>query len=144
MTTKILVGNSQLYHTQYTPLNHEIKRSWLKALISGEYTRILRYLHTSEGFCALGVLCELYRKEHPETCLWKSFENASDDVTKYSIEIDGKPSLGYSILAPKIREWAGFSKSWEYQNSEEYKIWQLNDIENLSFKEIARWIDINL
>jgi hypothetical protein len=37
----------------------DIKERWVAALRSGEYRQAEGYLRTEEGFCCLGVLCEL-------------------------------------------------------------------------------------
>ncbi|MBI2724617.1 MAG: hypothetical protein HYX42_00035 [Polaromonas sp.] len=41
----------------------EIKAKWVKALRSGEYEQAKKYLRTPDGFCCLGVLCDLHAKE---------------------------------------------------------------------------------
>jgi hypothetical protein len=53
-------------------MNYEIANTWVNALRSGEYkqqTGGLGFEKLSTGelkFCCLGVLCDLYVKEHPE------------------------------------------------------------------------------
>lgn len=41
----------------------EIADKWVKALRSGEYKQAVGRLRTNEGFCCLGVLCDLHAKE---------------------------------------------------------------------------------
>jgi hypothetical protein len=43
-------------------MDKRIKGLWLKALRSGEYKQGREYLNNN-GFCCLGVLCDLYAKE---------------------------------------------------------------------------------
>lgn len=40
----------------------EIKDKWVAALRSGEYKQTSAALQTKEGFCCLGVLCDLHSK----------------------------------------------------------------------------------
>jgi hypothetical protein len=44
-------------------MNKRIKKLWIKALRSGKYEQDTGWLRTAEGYCCLGVLCELYRKQ---------------------------------------------------------------------------------
>lgn len=70
-------------------MNPEIKAKWVAALRSGEYVQTQAVLRTGDGFCCLGVLCDLYDKEG-----WgKEFF----------------PSQG--IPPDGVREWAGFPVS---------------------------------
>lgn len=50
-------------------MNAEIKTKWLSALRGGEYKQARGVLkqRADSGFCCLGVLCDLYRKEHPDS-----------------------------------------------------------------------------
>lgn len=41
----------------------EIKEKWVAALRSGEYTQATGYLRTKEGFCCLGVLCDIVQED---------------------------------------------------------------------------------
>lgn len=40
-------------------MNADVKREWTDALRSGEYQKARGYLRTNEGYCCLGVLCEV-------------------------------------------------------------------------------------
>ena len=44
-------------------MNQEIKTKWLEALRSGDYTQTTNHLKDDKGYCCLGVLCDLHRKE---------------------------------------------------------------------------------
>lgn len=37
----------------------DFKEQWVKALRSGKYQQTKQYLHTDEGFCCLGVACDM-------------------------------------------------------------------------------------
>jgi len=43
-------------------MNPAIKTQWVAALRSGEYQQGRNFLRTDEGFCCLGVLCDLAAK----------------------------------------------------------------------------------
>ena len=45
-------------------MNQQIKGQWVTALRSGEYQQTTGHLRRDEGFCCLGVLSDLYLKEH--------------------------------------------------------------------------------
>jgi hypothetical protein len=45
-------------------MNPQIKQKWVSVLRSGEYQQTQGRLRTDNGFCCLGVLCDLYGKEH--------------------------------------------------------------------------------
>lgn len=47
-------------------MNQEIKQRWIEALRSGKYTQTQGNLRDHIGYCCLGVLCDLYTKEHNE------------------------------------------------------------------------------
>lgn len=40
-------------------MNKEIKEQWLKALRSGEYKQTTHTLRDEDGYCCLGVLCDI-------------------------------------------------------------------------------------
>lgn len=39
------------------------KEQWIQALQSGEYPQTTGHLHTKNGYCCLGVLCDIYEKQ---------------------------------------------------------------------------------
>jgi len=41
-------------------MNPRIKQRWLDALRSGEYKQTMENLQDMNGFCCLGVLCDLH------------------------------------------------------------------------------------
>ena len=54
----------------------EIKAKWVAALRSGEYQQGVGRLREENQFCCLGVLCDLYQKEHPDAD-WLSLSRAA-------------------------------------------------------------------
>lgn len=43
-------------------MNAEVKQKWLDALRSGEYKQAKSALRNGDGYCCLGVLCDLHAK----------------------------------------------------------------------------------
>lgn len=49
-------------------MNEKVKQKWIEALVSGAYTQGQGKLRTADNkFCCLGVLCDLYLDENPDT-----------------------------------------------------------------------------
>lgn len=84
-------------------MNPRIKLLWVEALLSGKYKQVTGKLKTPEGFCCLGVLTDLYIKEHQEfwsdTCTWE------EGCGKYSYFMNDSESL-----SDVVSEWAGLSE----------------------------------
>ena len=75
-------------------MNQEIKQRWVEALRSGEYKQGYEYLYNCGAFCCLGVLTDLYIKEHGFQ--WK---RNPDDIRSFE---------GHSSSLPEsVQEWAG-------------------------------------
>ena len=45
-------------------MNSKVKEAWVDALRSGKYEQGSERLRSVSGFCCLGVLCDIYAKEH--------------------------------------------------------------------------------
>ncbi len=100
----------------------KIAKKWAKALKSGEYQQGRDQLRYENKFCCLGVLCDLYAKEHDEK--W-------DDGVFYGD--------AYGVPLP-VREWSGLKTKTGYYTKKKFKgsdLVCLNDTERKSFKEIA-------
>jgi hypothetical protein len=85
----------------------KIKSLWLQALRSGDYQQGRSYLRTGDGFCCLGVLCDLAVKagvtswdapRGPRPEEWVR-TNAPDSIQG----IEGHIGL----LPPTVQKWAG-------------------------------------
>ena len=110
-------------------MNEQVKQKWLSALRSGDYQQTRSYLRNEDGFCCLGVLCDLYGKEH--NVEWKLV-----DAGIYYEFQDKKAILPLSVI-----EWAGV----EDDNPEicETPLSRLND-NGSTFNEIADLIEKHL
>ena len=41
----------------------EARKKWVEALRSGKYKQSRQFLHSEEGYCCLGVACDIFAKE---------------------------------------------------------------------------------
>jgi len=110
-------------------MNEQVKQKWLSALRSGDYQQTKNYLHTDNGFCCLGVLCDLYGKEH--NVEWE----LADDGNNY--EFQDYPSF----LPLPVVEWAGVESYCP--SIPGTSLVTLNDMGS-TFNEIADWIEEHL
>lgn len=125
----------------------EIKEKWLQALRSGDYKQSVGFLKTDAGYCCLGVLCELYAKEHDTG----SFQ-AMNVSTTYSANIHiHKFVVGENtesqFLPYIVADWAGLSEVNPFMqdvvsgDKEWYRVSQYNDEYRYTFAEIANIIE---
>ncbi len=95
------------------------KTKWIRALRSGEYTQDVGALRTSDGFCCLGVLCDVIDKTK-----WVA---PKDQLNHYKCVA----SVGF---LPKFIK---MPKSLQKQLAE------MND-DGADFTHIADWIKVNV
>jgi hypothetical protein len=115
-------------------MNQQVKQKWISALLSGDYQQGKEALCEDGKYCCLGVLCDLYRKEHPETQWQKG---------TYSREF----FLGQADYLPsEVERWAGLTQ----QDPEVHigdgfykKLSDLNDTGS-SFEKIANLVNEQL
>ncbi len=80
-------------------MNPQIKQKWVDALRSGEYQQTQNYLRKEDGFCCLGVLCDLYGKEN-------NVEWEIDEFYGYLYEKNS------AVLPLSVMEWADVDGQW--------------------------------
>lgn len=119
-------------------MNTEIKEKWLKALRSGEYIQTTGILKDDRGYCCLGVLCDLYRKD----------KNIQGFDNEKGIFIDLFENKSNEILTDDVMLWAGLDNR-DPAVSLGLKEFFSNTLSNLndngeSFNEIADLIEQNL
>ena len=125
-------------------MNKKIKDKWVKALLSGKYHQGTKRLKGSNDsnimcHCCLGVLCELYSKEHPKEEKFKL-----KDVNSSDYYISGERYY----LPKKIMEWAELEEKdpvvevdYEHDEYSSTKTLSfLNDSHYYNFHDIARFI----
>lgn len=131
-------------------MNPEIKTRWTGALRSGEYKQATGYLRTEDGYCCLGVLCELAVQDGiiPPA---RSHDHP-DGGTYWEYDYEG------AVLPEPVQRWAGLddaSPLVPYPGDDEPDrvagLAELNDGNDdvtddgpLTFTEIADLIDQHL
>jgi len=112
-------------------MNPQIKQKWVSALRSGDYQQGRNYLRTDNGFCCLGVLCDLYGKEN--NVEWNLANNG------HNYEFQDKESH----LPSSVIEWAGVGDGNPPVNDGESTLVRLND-SGSTFEQIADVIEKQL
>jgi hypothetical protein len=112
-------------------MNPQIKQKWVSALRSGEYQQTQRRLHDENGFCCLGVLCDLYRKENQLEWEHSSYK----DVYMFQDTV--------AFLPLSVIEWSDIADSNPPVNDGDSSLANLNDT-GFTFNEIADVIEDQL
>ena len=115
-------------------MNPEIKSRWVAALRSGQYKQIRGGLSDGEGFCCLGVLCNLHaletdtRWESPGERKWADY------------------LMGNEVLPKRVMKWAGLDDEDPYVETKilGYSLTCWNDHMHYSFDQIANLIEEKL
>lgn len=113
--------------------NKENIKKWVDTLRSGSYGQCRGKLNNGEGFCCLGVACEVamvnqvtIAKEKAEHCLH----------TKWTYD-----GTGYS-LPESVQQWLGVEDCpMLVKDGVEKEAIALNDEDKVSFAVIADWIE---
>lgn len=113
-------------------MNPQIKQKWVDALRSGDYKQTQRHLHDENGFCCLGVLCDLYIKENNV-----EWEPSTHYNNVYMFQ-DMMAALPLSVV-----EWADLEYYNPHVNVEKSTLAGLND-GGSTFKQIADVIEEQL
>jgi hypothetical protein len=116
-------------------MNPQIKQKWVSALRSGDYQQGRNYLRTDNGFCCLGVLCDLYGKEN--NVEWNLAVAEDGDRDYYEFQ-DKTGCIPLSVV-----EWAGVEDSNPYVNGGIGTLSGLND-RGSTFEQIAYVIEEHL
>lgn len=122
--------------TTATKMNPEIKTQWLEALRSGDYEQTDNYLHRpGDGFCCLGVLCDLHMKA-TDGASWEQEAETSSGMTYPSEE--GNHT---TVMPEEVVKWAGLPDENPYIDGiKSYTLAYLND-DGKTFNEIADVIE---
>lgn len=114
-------------------MNKVIKEEWLKNLRNGEYTQAKDTLKSKDGFCCLGVLCDMHRKA----------------TKKHKWELD-KEHYSYlkqeDILPCDVKIWAELDEAnprVKIREDIHHEVAELNDA-NCSFEKLADLIEKSL
>ena len=91
-----------------SPMNPQVKEKWVNALRSGWYEQSNGKLRSHQGYCCLGVLCDLYTQE-TKMVGWE-FRGAYEEENTQPMDywyFDGESEF----LPESVMEWAGLSKN---------------------------------
>lgn len=111
----------------------ELKQQWISALRSGKYFQVQEVLESEEGNCCLGVLCRVAGIKK-----LRSSKFARSDKTIGTASVFASNDNGISLLSPALLKKVGLTRM------EQQQLWQLNDIEQWNFNQIADWIEKNI
>ena len=97
-------------------MNHLIKKKWITALKSGDYTQGKEWLrHTDKNgnktHCCLGVLCEVLTQELGAPDIWDP-EAESQETNREgfaSSVLDGNGGVDHGSLPKWLQDWAGLT-----------------------------------
>lgn len=106
-------------------MNTEAKKLWVEALRSGEYKQTKHLLHDDEGYCCLGVLCEVTRSN---TKVPVDYDVSTNRITGYSLWDD----------QTDVSEWS------EIPRDTQWYLAGMNDDKDKTFAEIADYIEEHL
>lgn len=111
-------------------MDKQIKKLWVDALRSGEYRQARYRLRTRQnGFCCLGVLCNIHAQHFPETA-------AKNPQGLYFGEEGILPSI--------VTRWARLDHITVQYRGESHSLADLNDNKRLNFNQIADIIEEQL
>lgn len=111
-------------------MNPELKLKWTKALRSGVYQQGVNALLNNGKYCCLGVLCDVIEPNG-----WLKETNLNQDVMWKGLDQE-EPIA--SSLPLKLLDFVGIPVAAEQA------LMVMNDDEEKSFEEIAKYIDLNL
>lgn len=118
--------------------------TWLDALRGGGFIQTKNRLRDKAGFCCLGVACDLYAQEHPNSSYWEFIpaDESGDAPPHYRFVItdeNGKiVSSDEATLPSRVREWLGLTDTDGYH--ERGSLAGDND-SGQSFGDIATYIE---
>ena len=125
----------------------EIRDEWVAALRSGKYAQTRGKLRKADGYCCLGVLCDIRSDvtwsdtDEDEDVPQIAMYTGDDTWVPSSNELPGE--LASAIGLSDRLMWEGPAELGHLLSTEE-KLMRLNDYDHLSFEEIANWIEQNI
>lgn len=124
-------------------MDTELKNKWLAALRNGEYKQATGYLKTQDGFCCLGVLCDIIDPDAWDNKLSglenRSYAWDSGGFGKSYYELPNH--VLHDIGVPRYHE----AISVEENSSQLTQSYLANKNDGgASFSDLADWIEENL
>lgn len=135
-------------------MNPAIKAQWVAALRSGEYQQGRNFLRTDEGFCCLGVLCDLAVKagvaDWGEPDVFPSIDGrVYDDVRACGDSTGVLPTVvmrwaGLNTDSPEVGAVNGLDVNMLDDDLDEITLARLNDAHLFDFSMIADLVEAQL
>jgi hypothetical protein len=136
-------------------MNPAIKTQWVAALRSGEYQQGRNFLRTDEGFCCLGVLCDLAAKASigvywSEPTAAPTLDGRVYDDVQACCDSTGLLPAAVMCWAeldtdsPEVAAFNGLNIDLIPDNCDEIPLTQLNDTHLFDFLMIADLIEAQL
>jgi hypothetical protein len=91
-------------------MDSSLKQKWVRALRSGKYKQASGQLKTEDGFCCLGVLCDVY---DPSNWIVADDLDLGEDNQEWHYKISmrgGYTSIMKDVLPEEIADAAGLSR----------------------------------
>lgn len=120
-------------------------KKWLRALRSGKYAQTRGTLKADDGYCCLGVACDVYRKETGEGEWQDAGQSAGEPARRrYAFVLPDDRDEG--TLPTKVAKWFGLRTvdgGYKYNRgvSESTTLVSRNDDDRAGFAEIANIIE---
>lgn len=87
-------------------MDSNLKQKWVRALRSGKYFQASGALRTEDGYCCLGVLCDVYDSSKWTLATDEDFGDESIEW-HYSTEFNGFNNVMKDVLPDAVMEAAG-------------------------------------
>lgn len=129
-------------------MNPEVKEKWINALCSGQYEQAVGALTIDEGYCCLGVLCDLHQQEtgsgkwvYDHNQWWyqtandKCYVSLPKDVQVWAGIEEGNPGLEVEYSGEKVPLYRLNDGVFHYLEND-----KVHDIPKHSFEQIAKVI----
>ncbi len=117
-------------------MNADVKKKWIKALLSGDYKQARGSLQNRDGFCCLGVLCDISKKG--------TWARDPGSTTRREERYTCASSESTTVLPRDVIEWADLPNSNPNAGIADAQgrdlITTFND-EGSTFEELAEIID---
>lgn len=123
-------------------MDQDIKARWVAALRSGQYQQTEGYLQTRDGFCCLGVLCEIAVQDGVIQSEVREVHEAHTN-TQGIVTYGTEGNTMEAVLPSPVYDWARLDDSNPrvIYDGVSIPISDLNDDEKLNFDQIADVIE---
>lgn len=113
-------------------MDQVIKKRWQEALRSGDYKQTTGALRRSDGFCCLGVLCDLAVRDGVTAWVQSRY-----GLGRFSCEDND------GVVPYVVANWCGMSPNppVQFDDGGMYTLSAVNDFHDKTFAEIADLID---